>query len=268
MARPRYPSDDARQRIKPHVRIHHSITNHPRFAAIVADSDLFAMLVRLWLVASQKGAAHTGDQLTLSRADVAWITARLRRDMALTSLSRLAHVAAYSLRHDGDITVIHVRNFAKKQNITPRLRRVATRNSAASPLRTPHSALHTELVSPDEKTQEILTPVHEASSKPKTEDEKLKPEDLVEGWNECASMTGLAQVRQCRGSRRKRTLDRLREQPDVGFWTLVFRQLKTSRFLRGQAGGNGNGHAPWRADFDWLVSNDVNCVKVSEGKYE
>lgn len=105
---------------------------------------------------------------------------------------------------------------------------------------------------------------------PKPEREPLKPEDLVEVWNEVAARSGglLAQVKVLAGSRRRKCLRRLAEHPADDFWNRVFGHLERSAFLRGmQDRADSNPHKNWRASFDWLVNNDSNCVRVYEGNY-
>ena len=54
---------------------------------------------------------------------------------------------------------------------------------------------------------------------------------------------------------------RLREHPDLDYWAAVFKTAASNPFL---SGDNDRG---WAADFDWLVANDSNHLKVSEGNY-
>lgn len=145
MSRPVYPSDESRRKIKPHVRIHHSAQNHPKTAAVWADNDLLALWLRILMRASERGAAHTGDCLTLSRAQV--------RELAggppdwRTVVSRWERLRKHLGWNTSDLRdttrteyVVHVRNFAKKQNLTPHGGGVSLRNSAVSPLPTPHTS--------------------------------------------------------------------------------------------------------------------------------
>ena len=55
---------------------------------------------------------------------------------------------------------------------------------------------------------------------------------------------------------------------DRGFWQVAFQEMHRSPFLRGK--GASNGHAPFLADLDWLLTKGKdgteNVVKVHDGK--
>ena len=51
-------------------------------------------------------------------------------------------------------------------------------------------------------------------------------------------------------------------------WGIVFQKLSDSSFLRGEMSAFSEDHPRWRATFDWLISNDRNCVKILEGNYD
>lgn len=136
MTRPRYPSDDLRAKIKPHFRVHLSAANHPKTVATYADNDLFAAWVRLGMLGVERGAAHTGDRIHMSRFDVVRVSGRHRFDSALILVRCLADMLGWSIEYRGDITVIQFRNLGTKQGFTPRLRAEAPRtpqDSACSP---------------------------------------------------------------------------------------------------------------------------------------
>ena len=60
--------------------------------------------------------------------------------------------------------------------------------------------------------------------------------------------------------RRNKIISRLK---DIGYENLI-KALETaskSEFLTGNTKSN------WKADFDWFIENDTNCIKVLEGKY-
>jgi hypothetical protein len=52
------------------------------------------------------------------------------------------------------------------------------------------------------------------------------------------------------------------EHPDLAYWVGCVQRLSASDFATGK---NDRG---WKATFDWLIANDANHVKVSEGKYD
>jgi hypothetical protein len=59
---------------------------------------------------------------------------------------------------------------------------------------------------------------------------------------------------------------RLEEKPDRAFWIKTFTKMKESDFLTGKV--NGEGHENWIANFDWIIKNSDNCLKVMEGVYD
>jgi len=92
-------------------------------------------------------------------------------------------------------------------------------------------------------------------------DDKLTPEELAEAWNDVCPKLGLSKVLDVKGDRRQKCLLRIKERPGIDFWKAVFAAIPKSRFLLGKNERN------WRVDFDFLVANDGNAVKIAEGKY-
>jgi DNA-binding transcriptional regulator YhcF (GntR family) len=78
-------------------------------------------------------------------------------------------------------------------------------------------------------------------------------------WNEMCGT--LPKVSKLTKERRKKLKTRIAE----GLTPQAFRQLvvtcANTPFLRGDSKGG------WRADFDWLIENEANVLKVREGKY-
>ena len=66
-------------------------------------------------------------------------------------------------------------------------------------------------------------------------------------------------------SRQRKVQARLRDHPELEFWKLVFGKVWNSSFLMGR---NGSSNSQWKASFDWIISNDTNVLKVSEGNYD
>lgn len=62
--------------------------------------------------------------------------------------------------------------------------------------------------------------------------------------------------------RRKKIATRLETQPSLDWWAKVFEKMAASDFLHGK---NDRG---WVADFDWIIANDENSLKVESGKYD
>lgn len=123
--RKRFESDerwnDARRQIKPHVKIHHSITNHPKTAEIWQDNDFLARLVRLLMAASEKGAAHTSDVLTLRYNELPDCMGVTRTGPARDRLVTVCCQLGWQLLDNPKARTVQVtiRNFAKKQGLTP-----------------------------------------------------------------------------------------------------------------------------------------------------
>ena len=61
--------------------------------------------------------------------------------------------------------------------------------------------------------------------------------------------------------RRNKIISRLK---DVGYDNLIkaLEIASKSSFLTGESK-----NSKWKADFDWFIENDTNCIKVLEGKY-
>lgn len=124
MPRERYASDDARLKVRPHVKVHLTTRSHARTVGAWSDPEMRGMIVGLWQLAAEAFAGRTADTVHLGITDVAWITGKRRRDVALTSLQRLADVMGYSLELRGDVAVIQIRNFSKKQGFNSAARGV------------------------------------------------------------------------------------------------------------------------------------------------
>lgn len=88
----------------------------------------------------------------------------------------------------------------------------------------------------------------------------LKPEHVVEVWNDNAPSWGLKPIRKLTPQRRRKLLTRIRENT-IDEFTEAISAIGRSPFLRGE---NGRG---WRADFDWMLE-PKNFTKLTEGNYD
>ena len=81
---------------------------------------------------------------------------------------------------------------------------------------------------------------------------------LVDFYNK---MDKFSKVTKITTKRRNKIISRLK---DVGYDNLIkaLEIASKSDFLTGNIE-----HSKWRADFDWFIENDTNCIKVLEGKY-
>lgn len=167
MPRPRYESDDRwndrRGSPKPHVKIHHAVKNHPKTAEAWADPELRGMLVELWRLASERGAAHTDDRLVVTPGDIVSITGRTQYAHATRALRTLCERVGYAMSTRGECVEIIIRKFAKRQNLTPRKPRSTTPDSAAAA---------TPPLSPLLSPQIPPTPFAESEAPPSVQDEE------------------------------------------------------------------------------------------------
>lgn len=143
MPRPRQPSDDEhnerRRKIRPHVKIHHSIRNHPKAGPVFADLEKRAILTGLLLIASERGAAHTGNRVWLSAGDITWLTGRKRARSGLEPLWNCCVSMAFPVQFDGVSAVVEIPKFAEKQGLTPRDERSEERTPRSPPHPSPHT---------------------------------------------------------------------------------------------------------------------------------
>jgi hypothetical protein len=79
---------------------------------------------------------------------------------------------------------------------------------------------------------------------------------LVELWNQV--VTKLPKVERLTDQRRKMAARRLREHPELAWWERAFRAADSDPFY------SGENDRRWRADFDWLLKNDTNAVRLLE----
>ena len=106
----------------------------------------------------------------------------------------------------------------------------------------------------------------DTNTKEKTNKKENSSDELqtfVKVWNEYAEKFNLTRVEKLTKSRRNKLKTRLRENPTfLMAFDKALQQLEDNSFLRGE---NKNG---WKINFDWLISNDTNYVKVIEGAYK
>jgi hypothetical protein len=95
------------------------------------------------------------------------------------------------------------------------------------------------------------------------ESEQLTPKAFFDLWNKHSG--DLPRATKLTDDRRKKIACRIGENSDPAYWVAVITALVESDFASGRiAGSDGR---TWSADFDWLIKNETNHVKVSEGKY-
>ncbi len=79
-------------------------------------------------------------------------------------------------------------------------------------------------------------------------------------WNRAAVL--LPKARELNATRRRKIRARLRDRT-ISEWGEIFQRMNASPFLRGEIGAG-----TFRADFDWIIANEGNAVKVLEGRYD
>lgn len=95
---------------------------------------------------------------------------------------------------------------------------------------------------------------------PASENQVLKPEHVIEAWNDLASRCGLAKVKSVTAARRRAIDCRIREH-SIDDWTEAIAAIERNPWLHGQ---NDRG---WRADFDFLLQ-PKSFTKLIEGGYD
>ena len=83
--------------------------------------------------------------------------------------------------------------------------------------------------------------------------ESVSPIDVVEGWNQSQARP---KVKKLTDARRAKLVVRLKDSEWP--WREAIGKLpipNTDRFR-------------WQPDFDWLIANDTNALKLVEGKYQ
>lgn len=88
---------------------------------------------------------------------------------------------------------------------------------------------------------------------------KLKPQHVVDAWNETASRLGLPQVKTLSRERLQKVKARIREHSLEDFQAALA-TLEHSDFLRGNSKGG------WRANFDFFCQKS-SFIKLVEGTY-
>jgi hypothetical protein len=92
-----------------------------------------------------------------------------------------------------------------------------------------------------------------------TQESELKPEHVVEVWNDLATRHGLPLVKKMTPERRKKLNSFIRRHT-IDDITEAIAAIPRSPFLLGQ---NGRG---WRASFDWFLE-PRNLTKLTEQTY-
>jgi hypothetical protein len=87
-------------------------------------------------------------------------------------------------------------------------------------------------------------------------------DEFVRLWNETAEKYNLAKIKEITPKRKRKLALRLKENGNfLEDFKLALKEIGLSEFLQGKKGSG------WKIDFDFLIKNDTNCVRVAEGQY-
>ena len=105
------------------------------------------------------------------------------------------------------------------------------------------------------KILKLNTKTNEQMSLLKTEDSVFNEIDLFNLYKEIC--IHFSQPKKLTNSRKEKSKKRLSENPQKEFWEVVFCNAEKSVFIRKSS----------FFSFDWVLANDINALKVYEGKY-
>lgn len=118
-----------------------------------------------------------------------------------------------------------------------------------------------DIVDSDESTSASIS---KESSPVKVKEKKPTPEQIIASWNKHTNKTELPSARLTPG-RKQKIYTRIKSCTDlrtINEWSRLFRKAAASDFLCGDNDRN------WQANFDWIVNNNSNYVKILEGNYD
>ncbi len=91
----------------------------------------------------------------------------------------------------------------------------------------------------------------------------IKSEKLLELWNRFASHHSLQKINKLTKTRLKQLSVRNKEKEFI--LSSILTEAQKQPFCLGI--GQKDRETPWKIDFDWIIKNDTNYIKVIEGKY-
>jgi hypothetical protein len=179
--------------------------------------------------------------------------------------ARLGGKKSVETRRQRDGTAVPKNARNRPENETPKQDRSSASNLVRSTSKQNRSTASDATEAKPNPLAPVLTPAPDMGSKePKRESVTAgavtrSPSDLFDLWN---SLCGprLAKVDKLTDDRVRMIRARLKEEPDLNYWRGLIKRLAVSDFACGSKG--------WRADFDWLVENKKNHVKVALGRYD
>lgn len=93
------------------------------------------------------------------------------------------------------------------------------------------------------------------------EDVNRNKDEVLKVWNERMPW----KVREISGSRLTHLKERLKEKQFIDEFHTILTNILESDFLSGRK--TSKDHPNFRADFDFLIKNETNYIKILEGKY-
>jgi hypothetical protein len=116
-------------------------------------------------------------------------------------------------------------------------------------------------LAPSSESELAIRTVNLEPSKEPSVIEKDKKE-ILDFWNKLAYELNLSAINRITTKRKSKIKTRIEENQNfINDFQQALENIKSSNFLQGKNNRN------WKVDFDWLISNDTNYIKVLEGKY-
>lgn len=134
----------------------------------------------------------------------------------------------------------------------PKTEQLQKRNSSVSP---PKQSQKRD-TEPSREPSPLVSP--NGDTPPAANDDVLKPEHVVEAWNDTAARVGLSKVVRLTDARRKRLRTMIAQHPPDDF-AAALDALERSPFCRGE-------RSDWKADFDFFLQTK-SFTKLLEGAY-
>ena len=112
-------------------------------------------------------------------------------------------------------------------------------------------------------TDSVNDSVNDSMSDSRLREDNIREVNLIQGaWNERMKW----KVAKLTKSRIDKLRSRLKEPMFREGFNDIMTKINESDFLSGKRPSAG--HPNFKADFDWVISNDTNYVKILEGKYD
>lgn len=105
-------------RVKPHFKVHLSLGNHAKTAAMFDDNDLLATWLRLGMLAVERRAALTSDIFVVRREELPTLTGQKRGDSALRVWNKLLTSSPVVANYSEPIWSVEFPKFAEKQGFS------------------------------------------------------------------------------------------------------------------------------------------------------